>query len=852
MPSTLSSPRSWQLPAAALFATMASAIGLSRLIHPGAWVAVLLLIALVIALSGVGLRYLGVPRALVALIQTVIVALLLTAIFAHSVAIGGFIPGPGALRALADRVSAGGNDLQQYSPPTPDTPDITALMAVCGSVFALCVDIIAVTCRRPVLTGAPILAVYLIPATRQPGGLSWLAFACGAAGYLVLMGTDGHERLGQWGRAVHHRNGRPSLAGATNSGLTRRISVWSILAALFIPLLIPATPQLLHIDGAGGSGTGGGTIYLNQSVNIAQDLDTPTEIPLFDYRTTSANPLREYFQQEVLTDFNGSAWNVPTSAVPMTPGTVAIPGSPNPSIKQNTVDVNVDVDGKFGFDTAPSPYATLNVTGLPDVQIDADTLTVYVNDGGEKSRHGARYSTVSTEVDPTPAQLENATAGQDQLGKKYLTLPSSAAGLLKKDAEQITAGDTTPYQQALALQDYFLANFKYTLSPRISGTGVAAIESFLQLKQGFCQQFAATMAAMARALGIPAVVAVGYTPGTPQADGSYQVTTHDAHAWPMLFFDNIGWVQFEPTPSIVSTGRADTLPWTITPTQPTSTASGSTATSVAVGPTPSSTSSTCPSGATAVQRHISVPGGPACGGQTDNAAAQTDRPFASWGPLGVLPRTFESWFLSGNPAQIAVKLFLLLLIIIAGLPGAARLRRWRKRRRLLRRAAAAGGPKPRLPDRRSSPDDGDDDAGTGPNPLYPASAGAGFADPAAVSEARRELAFTAWEELRDYAKDLGYGWSDSDTPRQLAGRLAVDAGFDRESEAAVGRVTTLVERAVYSPDPHIAPDEARSLPGDVSHVRSALGVAAGRAARLRAAVLPTSSLDHLPWHRKRH
>ena len=60
MPSTLSSPRSWQLPAAAVFATMASAIGLSRLIHPGAWVATLLLISLVIALSGVGLRHLGV------------------------------------------------------------------------------------------------------------------------------------------------------------------------------------------------------------------------------------------------------------------------------------------------------------------------------------------------------------------------------------------------------------------------------------------------------------------------------------------------------------------------------------------------------------------------------------------------------------------------------------------------------------------------------------------------------------------------------------------------------------------------------------------------------------------------
>jgi transglutaminase-like putative cysteine protease len=849
MPSTLSSPRTWQLPAAAVFATMASAIGLSRLIHPGSWVAVLLLISLIIGLAGIGLRYLSVPRALIALIQVLVVVLLLTVLFAHGTAIGGVFPGPGALRTLADRVSAGGSDLQNLSPPTPDTADITALMAVLGSLFALCVEILAVTCRRPVLTGAPILAVYLIPATRQPGGLSWLAFACAATGYLVLVGTDGHERLGQWGRAVHHRNGRAALAGSTNSGLTRRIAVSSILAALFLPLLIPATPQLFHLDAGSGGGPGSGTIYLNQSVNIAQDLDSQSAIPLFEYRTNAPNPLRDYFQQEVLTDFTGTEWQVPSSAVPMAPGTVAIPGLTDSGIAQHTVDVDVDVNGNFGFDAAPSPYATTNVTGLPDEQIDADTLTVYVNDNGQKARTGTRYSTQSTEVDPTPAQLQNATAGQDALGKNYLSVPSSVQGLLKTDAEQITAGDTTPYQKAMSLQNYFLTNFKYTLTPKISGTGIAAIKSFLQYKQGFCQQFAATMAAMARSLGIPAVVAVGYTPGEQQADGSFQVTTHDAHAWPMLYFDGIGWVQFEPTPSIVSSGRAASLPWTVATTQATAAPTAGATASASAAPTATASTGKCASAPN--QHHLSVPGLTTdCGDQNTGAAALPPTAFASWGPFGVLPRTFESWFLSGNPAQIAVKLLLLLLIIVAGLPGAARLRRWRKRSRLLRRAAAEGGPKPRLPDRSGGVADGSADPET--NPRGPIGARAGFADPSAMSEARRELAFTAWEELREYAKDLGYGWQDSDTPRQLAGRLAVDAGFDRESEAAVGRVTTLVERAVYSPDPHIAPDEARSLPGDVSHVRNALGLAAGRAARLRAAVLPTSSLDHLPWHRKRH
>lgn len=852
MPSTLGSPRTWQLPAAAVFATMASAIGLARLIHLGAWFFVLLLISILIACAGIGLRAANVPRPLIVLAQAVVIVVVLALLFAHDTAIGGIVPGPGALRELADRVNAGADDLKQFSVPAPATPNITVLMSVCAAGYAFAIEVIAVTCRRPVVAGAPILAVYLIPATRQPGGYSWLAFACAAAGYLALVGTDGHERLGQWGRAVQ-RSGRPSLVGATNSGLTRQIATWSIIAALFVPLLIPATPQIFHFAGSGSGGNGGnGTIYLNQSVDIARDLQNPTAVQLFQYHTDSTTPLREYFQQEVLTQFNGTEWDPASSAVPADPGSVTVPGLTNTAVARTTVHVSVTVDGNFGFSSAPTPYATTDEVGLPDVQIDQNTLTVYVNDGGDHSRQGTHYTTTSSQVTPTAAQLQEATVGQDSIAKNYLSLPSNVKQLLKSDAEQITAGDVTPYQQAMALEDYFLANFKYTLNPKISGTGVSAIESFLQTKQGFCQQFAATMAAMARALGIPAVVAVGYTPGQATSDGSYQVTTHDAHAWPLLYFDGIGWVQFEPTPSIVSTGRADVQPWTVTQAQSTASAGASASSAASAAPSSSSSSSKCANGTSPKLRHVSEEDTTSnCGNQTAGSAS-TATPFASWGPFGVIPRTFDDWFLSGSPIQVGVKLLLLLLLLAAATPGIARLRRRRKRRKLLRKAAADGGPK--KPKKPSHEEPGDDGLSVG----VAAGGGGGTATliaPSAVStEARRELAFAAWEELREYARDLGYSWSESDTPRQLAGRLAVAADFDGESEAAVGRVTTLVERAVYSPDPHIEADEARALPGDVNRVRTALGAAAGRAARLRAAVLPSSSLDNLrlPWHRKRH
>src|SRR4029453_155004 len=55
---------------------------------------------------------------------------------------------------------------------------------------------------------------------------------------------------------------------------------------------------------------------------------------------------------------------------------------------------------------------------------------------------------------------------------------------------------------------------------------------------------------------------VGFTSGEIVDNDWVQVTTHDAHAWPELWFPKAGWVPFEPTP------RADgtvTLPSYTTP-----------------------------------------------------------------------------------------------------------------------------------------------------------------------------------------------------------------------------------------------------------------------------------------------
>ena len=120
---------------------------------------------------------------------------------------------------------------------------------------------------------------------------------------------------------------------------------------------------------------------------------------------------------------------------------------------------------------------------------------------------------------------------------------------------EITAGATTPYDKAMALQDYFrdTGGFTYDLDVP-AGHGDSAIDDFLASRRGYCEQFAGTFAAMARAVGLPARVAVGFTPGIsdPTDPQRYDVKGEHAHAWPEVYLGQYGWVPFEPTP-----GRGD-------------------------------------------------------------------------------------------------------------------------------------------------------------------------------------------------------------------------------------------------------------------------------------------------------
>jgi transglutaminase-like putative cysteine protease len=138
----------------------------------------------------------------------------------------------------------------------------------------------------------------------------------------------------------------------------------------------------------------------------------------------------------------------------------------------------------------------------------------------------------------------------DTLRDRYLAVaPATHADETAALARQVTAGASTQYDELVALQEFFRTDGDFTYSTSVARTvDRDPVWTFLTTRSGYCVQFATAMLVMARSLGIPARMSVGFLPGHLGADGQYEVTGGDAHTWPEFFFAGYGWVRFEPTP----------------------------------------------------------------------------------------------------------------------------------------------------------------------------------------------------------------------------------------------------------------------------------------------------------------
>ncbi|MFI1850004.1 transglutaminaseTgpA domain-containing protein [Streptomyces sp. NPDC020480] len=547
----------------AALATVAAGCALLPLVDKPGWLVQAGLLLVIQSAVGALTRRVPLARPLTVAAQALAGLLLLTFTFARHEAFAGVLPSPQAFQELGDLLRQGTVDVGQYAIPAPVTDGIRLLLVGGVLVIGLVVDALAVTFRSAAPAGLPLLALYSVAAGLSDGSDDWLWFLLAAAGYLLLLLAEGRDRLSQWGRVFS--GGAPRPYGMAPSGLAgagggqplapvrtgRRIGALALGIAVAVPAVLPSLDGGLLDQRNGGSGGGGGSgtiSAVNPLVSLQDSLNQPENREVLRYRTSSQSTQDMYLRIVALDKFDGTTWKSSERHVQDVPDNLPTPTGLGPSVRVSSVDTTITAADWYAQNWLPLPY--------PAMQVDIDGRWRYepegrtlVGDRGQTTR-GARYKVNSLVVEPTAAQLAAAPPAPAQLLREYTEVPESLPAVVARTARQVTAGASNAYEQAVKLQDWFAVNGGFRYDTRVqSGSGSAAIVRFLRQKEGFCVHFSFSMAAMARTLGIPARVAVGFTPGSANADGSVSVGLKDAHAWPELYFEGVGWTRFEPTPS---------------------------------------------------------------------------------------------------------------------------------------------------------------------------------------------------------------------------------------------------------------------------------------------------------------
>jgi len=625
-------------------ATTTALAALFPVLHGGHWFWRVFGAVVAVVVAGLLGRAVRLPRLLQPLLGLLLLVGYLCVVFAHGTLDHGVVPTQATVDALRDLVDAGRADIDKYAPPLAPGAGVVLLAAAGVGLVALLVDLIAVTLDRVAVSGLPLLALFAVPSAVLPHGLGGFVFAIGASGWLLLLLEEGSDRVGRWGTPM-----RSALPGARAGGddtslgrVGRRIGVAAVGLAIVVPSAVPGLDQRL-IGGSGGGAAGAGdgpsraTTY-NPLTTLRDQLTLPHPRQLFVYSTDDPQP--DYVRMTTLDIFDGNGWRSSKLEADRDEARVQkgipVPAGETDSTPRRDVTMRVAIDGDhLSVHWLPVPFGPRKVDVKGTWLWDPLSQTVF--SASRTTSSLKPYTVTASRVLPAREALIAAAGVAVNLGvaARYgnaIPVSPTSAAL----AQRITRGTTTPYDAAVAIQNWFTnpANgYVYDVNASLPRRGQDPLDAFLEGKHGFCEQYATAMAALLRVVGLPSRVAVGFTPGQPVPGrrGTYSVTTSDAHAWPEAWFAGTGWVRFEPTPA--ATGA--TTPGYTLPATP---GGGPTGTPSA-GPTPNPSNSKFPQGFRDPDTLLRPPGS---GGTPLDAAS---RHLVRWalGAAGLLVLLMVPW-----------------------------------------------------------------------------------------------------------------------------------------------------------------------------------------------------------------
>jgi transglutaminase-like putative cysteine protease len=247
-----------------------------------------------------------------------------------------------------------------------------------------------------------------------------------------------------------------------------------------------------------------------------------------------------YWRLTALDRFNGTVWTASTQRRTLSLGREVRRSSLAPVVDR--VEQRIRIENLAG-PWVPGEFEAVWVRGIKGVGLEPVTRTLVTSRG---FRTGDEFSVISDVAVPSGDDLEQDD-GPDPAGDQYLALPGTTPPIVRNVALFVTARAGTKLEKAIALQDY-LRTFDYDLNVALHHSYSDLVRFLTDVRAGYCEQFAAAMAVMARSIGIPARVAIGFGSGDLASSNTYEVTSQHAHAWVEIHFPTYGWMAFEPTP----------------------------------------------------------------------------------------------------------------------------------------------------------------------------------------------------------------------------------------------------------------------------------------------------------------
>lgn len=441
----------------------------------------------------------------------------------------------------------------QASPMDPDNGVKLIFVTVIGMIMIM-TDLLVSGVGRPAWAIAPPATLFLVPALGLGADTGVISFCYIAVGYLAILIAEGLNATARWTRGLT----RDSAEGfGTSMPVVWRAAGYLAIPAILATIVLGFALPTLYLPGIGfGNGPGGsGPLQLTDpTLDLRRNLNQPEDRDVIQYQTTA--PGGVYLRLASLPRLNANGWSNVEIQLNNGQNLPTVPGLSDEPDRQRTTIRVVD----FASQYLPLPYAPRTHDAPGDWRYDANSLAV-VN-AGQRAQDLRRlsYTVESVDIAPDINDLNNAVAGTPADAAVTAVIPSDLPDSLVQLANSVTAKADTPAAKAAAIQAYLRSGqFTYSTEP-LPGSGYEALRNFLlQDRRGYCEQFASAMAMMARVVGIPSRVSVGFLPGEQDQEG-WTVSIRDMHAWPELYFANYGWVRFEPTPASV-TGSAPA--WTV-------------------------------------------------------------------------------------------------------------------------------------------------------------------------------------------------------------------------------------------------------------------------------------------------